>query len=161
MLQQTSPSAAVGGSEVPARNAVQRKGSMERRSMLKQFAGIVSGGSLLRRSGVDDQDARSEHVAWVSGELQRMLTASPGMTRNQLEPVFTMEGGLSTAARRTYVSRECPYFKVDVDFKPADSSGRNGNLLNEGWSKESLLNEDDEDVIVKISRPYLQFSIAD
>jgi hypothetical protein len=68
--------------------------------------------------------------------------------------VFRTEGGFSTGLRRTFVSRECAYFKVDVEFRAVgrpdrDSDGR------------VTLEEDARDIIVKISRPYLQFAIAD
>ena len=76
------------------------------------------------------------------------------MTREELMKVFGTEGGLSTGLHRTFVSRECPYFKVDVEFRAVgrpdrDSGGR------------VTLEEDARDIIVKISRPYLQFSIVD
>jgi len=76
------------------------------------------------------------------------------MTREELMKVFRTEGGLSTGLHRTFVSRECPYFKVDVEFRAVgrpdrDSDGR------------VTLEEDARDIIVKISRPYLQFSIVD
>jgi hypothetical protein len=38
------------------------------------------------------------------------------MTRKDLLRVFTTESGISTALRRTFVDRDCPYFKVDVEF---------------------------------------------
>jgi hypothetical protein len=76
-----------------------------------------------------------------------MGTINPGMTRERLLTVFTTEGGLSTRHHRTYVSRECPYFKVDVEFKAVGQPN---------WDEEG-----DQDVIVSMSKPYLQFSIAD
>ena len=76
------------------------------------------------------------------------------MTRDALLTIFTTEGGLSTGLRRTYVSRDCRFFKVDVEFQavgrpPRDREGR------------VTLVEDGRDIIAKISRPYLQFTIAD
>lgn len=95
-----------------------------------------------------------DHVAWVAESLKQIQTIKPGMTRGDLLKVFTTEGGLSTGLQRTYVSQECPYFKVDVQFKAVgrpnhDADGR------------VTLQEDAKDVIVKISRPYLQFSVMD
>jgi hypothetical protein len=58
------------------------------------------------------------------------------------------EGGLSTRKQRTYVLKQCPYIKVDVEFSP---------VANE----KDLLEEMLEDKITKISRPYLQYSITD
>jgi hypothetical protein len=46
-----------------------------------------------------------------------METIKPGMTREELLKVFATEGGLSTGLNRTFVSRDCPYFKVDVEFE--------------------------------------------
>lgn len=96
----------------------------------------------------------SDHVAWVERCLRRMETIKPDMTRSQLLDVFKTEGGLSTGFHRTFVSQDCPYFKVDVDFKPVgrperDSEGR------------VTFEEDALDIIVSVSRPYLQFTIAD
>ena len=90
-----------------------------------------------------------DHVAWAGGVLTRMQTIRVGMTRGDLLKVFTVEGGLSTRTHRTFVSRDCPYFKVDVDFRAVDSPRR----------REPV--EADRDVIVRISRPYLQLSIMD
>ena len=86
--------------------------------------------------------------------LEKMEVVKPGMTRDDLLKVFRNEGGLSTGLHRTYVSRDCAYFKVDVQFQAVgrperDTDGR------------VTLAEDGRDIIVKISRPYLQFSIAD
>jgi hypothetical protein len=76
------------------------------------------------------------------------------MTRADLLIVFTTEGGLSTGIHRTFVGRDCPYFKVDVDFSAV---GR-PNHDKEG---RVTLEEDRRDIIVAISKPYLQFSIMD
>jgi len=86
------------------------------------------------------------HVTWVANILKRMETIKAGMTRESLLTVFTTEGGLSNRFQRIYVSQECPYFKVDVEFEAAGEN-RDG--------------EDMRDRILKISRPYLQFSILD
>jgi hypothetical protein len=83
-----------------------------------------------------------------------MQTIKPGMTREALLTVFTTEGGLSTGLQRTFVSRDCPFFKVDVEFQAVGRSNRDGN------GRVSLV-ESSQDVILKISRPYLQFSIGD
>lgn len=82
------------------------------------------------------------------------MTIETGMTRETLLTVFTTEGGLSTGLQRTYVSQDCPYFKVDVEF---DAVGRPNR---DGEGRVTLI-EDPRDRIVKISRPYLQFSILD
>jgi hypothetical protein len=54
----------------------------------------------------------------------------------------------------TFVSRGCPYFKVDVTFHRATgpSSDTRG---------KDVLRDLDNDVIASISRPYLEFSVLD
>jgi hypothetical protein len=83
-----------------------------------------------------------------------MQTIKPGMTRRTLFSIFTTEGGLSTGLRRTYVSRDCPYFKVDVEFRAVGRPDRDE-------SGRVTLVEDEQDIIVNVSRPYLQGSIMD
>jgi hypothetical protein len=95
-----------------------------------------------------------DHVAWVAEVLKRMQTIKPGMTRETLLTVFTTEGGLSTGLWRTFVSRDCPIFKVHVEFQAVGRPNRDGN------GRVTLV-EDRRDVILTISRPYLQFSILD
>jgi hypothetical protein len=78
-----------------------------------------------------------------------MFTIQPGMTRAQLMQVFTTEGGLVfSALQQTFVSRDCPFFKVEVRFDRA---------LNTNAERF----EDLTGVIASVSRPYLQFTIAD
>jgi hypothetical protein len=95
-----------------------------------------------------------EHQAWVTYVLNKMETVKPGMTREELLKVFTTEGGFSTALNRRFVGRDCPYFKVDVEFKAVGRPDRDGD-------GRVTLQENSLDIIVKISRPYLQFSIGD
>jgi hypothetical protein len=77
-----------------------------------------------------------------------METIKPGMTRWDLLHVFRTEGGVRTMFRKeggppgllreTFVSQDCPNFKIDVEFKKVGIPNR--------------------DVIVKVSKPYVQFA---
>ena len=95
-----------------------------------------------------------DHVTWVAQPLKRIQTIKPGMTREALLKVFTTEGGISTGLQRTFVSRDCPYFKVDVEFRTVGRPDRDRD------GRVTLV-EGGQDIIVKISRAYLQFSILD
>ena len=95
-----------------------------------------------------------DHGAWVAEVLKRMQTIKPGMTRATLLTVFTTEGGLSTGLQRTFVSRDCPYFKVDVEFQAVGRPNRDSD------GRVTIV-EDSHDIILKISRPYLNFMTAD
>ena len=101
-----------------------------------------------------DRKATTDHVAWVGQVLQRIETIKPGMTRRQLLTVFTTEGGFSSPLKRTFVARECPYFKVDVEFKAVGRPDR-------GSDGRMTTVEDSRDMIVRISKPYLQGSVID
>ncbi|HEV1994615.1 MAG TPA: hypothetical protein VGR03_09810 [Candidatus Acidoferrum sp.] len=130
---------------------------MSRRLLvLVLLSGAVIGSATLdgKTRLASQERCAQEHRAWVVQALQKMQTIQPGMTRKDLLEVFTTEGGLSTGLQRTYVSRECPYFKVDVKFEAVGRPNRD----EEG---RVTLVEDNRDVIVKVSRPYLQFSTMD
>jgi hypothetical protein len=130
---------------------------MDRRRMFAIVASAAVGGpNLLRASPAmgDPACSRLTHLAWVAEALKRMQTIGVGMTRQELLTVFTTEGGLSTGLNRTFVSRDCLLFKVDVEFQPVGRAERDGN-------GRVTTDEDEMDVIKKVSPPYLQFSIMD
>ena len=111
--------------------------------------------SLVRPTAFSPQDSCSQNRdAWVRDTLAKIESITPGMTREELMKAFRTEGGLSTGLHRTFVSRECPYFKVDVEFRAVGRPGRDSD-------GRVTLQEDARDIVVKISRPYLQFTIAD
>ena len=98
-------------------------------------------------SGTESQNAQ-EHTQWIANSLKEMETIKVGMTRADLLRVFTEEGGLSTRTWQRYVFRECPYIKVDVEFEPM------GNI-------EDKLTKSQKDEIIKISKPFLEWSVSD
>lgn len=81
------------------------------------------------------------HTEWVSNVLAWVATIKPGMTRSDLLRVFTTEGGLSTRTSRTYVLKQCPTIKVDVEF--------------------SISGNEPDDKITQISKPYLDYGHYD
>jgi len=82
----------------------------------------------------------------IANVLKQCQTIKPGMTRAVLSSVLSTEGGISTVGHRTYVYRDCPYIKVDVDFSPSAP-------------KQDV--ERPTDIVTKVSKPYLDWSIAD
>lgn len=90
----------------------------------------------------------------IEVSLKEIQKIKVGMTRADLLKVFTTEGGLSTGLNRTYVYRECSYIKVDVEFEPVGRPARDAD-----W--RVTLVEANEDVIKKISKPYLEWMVLD
>ncbi|HEX3624938.1 MAG TPA: hypothetical protein VH280_05855 [Verrucomicrobiae bacterium] len=82
----------------------------------------------------------------IANALRQCQSIRAGMTRAELSKVFYTEGGLSTVTHRTYVYRDCPYIKVDVDFAPSAP-------------KQDV--EKPTDNVIRISKPYLDWSVAD
>jgi hypothetical protein len=80
----------------------------------------------------------------ISDILKECESIKPGMTRADLLKIFTTEGGLSTQIWRTYVHSRCTLIKVDVEFAPTKSK-----------------QEQPTDIITKISKPYLAWTIID
>jgi hypothetical protein len=124
--------------------------------VLALFSIVATSGSTSVRlmHSTNQEPCAQEHRAWVTQALEKMETIKAGMTREELLRVFATEGGLSTGLRRTLVSRDCPYFKVDVEFEAVGRPNRDRN------GRVTAV-EDNRDIILKISRPYLQFSILD
>jgi len=117
-----------------------------RRQMMLGFTSVLSGRSMSALV----PECSNDHTNWVASCLKQMLTIQPGMTRAQLMQVFTTEGGLVfSALQQTFVSRECPFFKVEVRFNRAPNTSA------------GTFEELTTDVVESVSRPYLQFTIAD
>jgi hypothetical protein len=80
------------------------------------------------------------HTEWVGNALKEIQTIKPGMTRRDLLKLFVAEGGLGGSAHpTTYLYRDCVYIKIDVEFQPAQQTGR----------------KSPDDKITEVSRPYL------
>jgi len=128
---------------------------MQRRNMLQLLVGAVAGGFAPQTNSQENHEQCSQdRLAWVADVLKKIQMIEPGMTRDVLLTVFTTEGGLSTGLQRTLVSRDCAYFKVDVEFQAVGRSDR------DEIGRVTLV-EDSRDIITKISPPYLQFSTKD
>jgi hypothetical protein len=125
---------------------------MLRFRLLTIMAGVViaSTTAILASPQLGQPGISQNHVTWVAEALNRIQTIKPGMTREALLKVFTTEGGVSTGLQRTFVSRDCPYFKVDVEFRAVGRPDRDRD------GRVTLV-EGGQDIIVTISRPYLQF----
>jgi len=64
-----------------------------------------------------------------------------GMTRSDLDKLFTVAGGLRSSKPEVFMYRSCFHIKVDVDFTSAD--------------KGNPTKPNQNDTIIMISRPYL------
>lgn len=116
---------------------------------------VSSGLAPVRSQNPNAQNpCQTDRNVWVSHAIEEMRSIRIGMTRKQLLGILTTEGGVSTRLTRTYVSRECPYFKIDVEFKASGEmeKDREGHLIQA---------ESGDDIIATLSKPYLDFSISD
>lgn len=99
----------------------------------------------------------SDHVQWVSKSLMEMNKIKVGMTRADLEKVFVVDGGIYNRTHRTYVYRECPYFKVDFQFERPDENSRPDPNSPFPGSPSGY----PTDKIVAISKPYVDYPFPD
>jgi hypothetical protein len=107
---------------------------------------IVAGLTVFARTGAQSSDVKT-HSEWIAQSVKEMETIKVGMTRADLLRVFREEGGLSTRTQRQYVYRECLYIKVAVEFEPVETT--------------AVLPENGQDKIVKISQPFIEWSVLD
>jgi hypothetical protein len=120
-------------------------------TILISVIGLAGSGA---KPTVEKYQEAEDQTAWVARSLKQMQRVKVGMTRADLLKVFTTEGGISTRLWRTYVYKQCPYFKVDVEFRAVGSPARDKNGRVSG-------DESDDDMITKISKPYLAWTVAD
>jgi hypothetical protein len=112
------------------------------------WIGVAAGQSPVKPLVADPALTRS-----IDQVLKDVSSIQSGMTRAELLRVFTTEGGLSTRDEQRYVYRRCPFIKVMVSFRrPADADDDWGGAPEE---------ERTGDIIQSISKPFLEYSIAD
>jgi len=111
---------------------------------------IVIGGSASFRpaQSANQEPCAQNHEAWLKQVSEKIETIKPGMTRWDLlevlrtegtpRPTFRIGGGPPQVLRESFISQDCPYLRIDVE----------------------LAGQDDpiQDVIVRVSKPYLQFA---
>ena len=119
---------------------------MRKISLMVLAVSLVAGFFVLVQPADRSQDPKT-HSEWIAQSLREMETIKVGMTRADLLKVFREEGVLSTRTQRQYVYRECLYIKVAVEFEPVETT--------------AVLPENGQDKIVKISQPFLEWSIID
>jgi hypothetical protein len=103
---------------------------------------------LITVASLASRRAERTHEQWVAESLREMQSVKVGMTRSDLEKIFEREGGLAETLHRTYVYKRCQYFKVDVDFSPANAAVPSAN-------------ESENDRITSISTPYVAWPRGD
>jgi len=122
---------------------------------------IVIGGSASVRptKSANPEPCAQDHEVWLTHLTEKMEAIKPGMTRWDLQKVFRTEGGPARppttvgVLRSTFVSQDCPYLKIDVEFEPVARPDLGHAVF--GFSPE-----DNRDIIVKVSKRYVQFAAA-
>jgi hypothetical protein len=114
---------------------------------------IVIGGSASFRpaQSANPEPCAQNHAAWLKQVSEKMETIKPGMTRWDLLKIlrtegtprrtFRIGGGPPQVLRESFVSQDCPYLRIDVEFVEFEA----GAVRN-------------QDVVVRVSKPYLQFA---
>jgi hypothetical protein len=126
---------------------------IQRRFVLLLLSIIVIGGSASFRpaQSANPEPCAQNHEAWLKQVSEKMETIKPGMTRWDLlkvlqtdgapRPRFKIGGGPPQVFLESFVSQDCPYLKIDVEF-------------------ESVAGLDVQDLIVKVSKPYVRFAMT-
>jgi|ERR1700686_14789 len=112
---------------------------------------IVIGGSASFRpaQSATPEPCTQNHEAWLKQVAEKIEAIKPGMTRWDLLKVLRTEGspsprtfilgGRPQELRESFVSRDCPALRIDVEFEPAAADQPAAAY---------------QDVIVKVSKPY-------
>jgi len=110
----------------------------------------------LRRAGIQEApqlqihwltDDESVGPRWLESVTRECLKIKPGNTRAELLQVFEPAGGISGIMRDVYYwHRESPYLQLTVHYREQDAD-----------TNEAFPVEDDNDVIIEMSPPYLAY----
>ena len=111
---------------------------------------VITGSASFRPAqSANPEPCAQNHEAWLKQVSEKIETIKPGMTRWDLLKVlrtegtprrtFRIGGGPPPVLRESFVSQDCPYLRIDVELAGRD------DLPN-------------QDVIVKVSKPYVQFA---
>jgi hypothetical protein len=82
---------------------------------------LLSCAVTLSLMGDSGRCTNQEVSRWIGSSLAQIEKLQVGMTRADVERFFVTDGGLSPLDRQTYVFRDCPYIKIDVEFALMES----------------------------------------
>jgi hypothetical protein len=112
--------------------------------MLVLFTFTVAMLQAASRVGVQPQKDHCSEIKEVLDDFGRIRN---GMTRRDLDKLFTEDGGIEIRQKTRYLSRRCNYIKVEVRFKPVQA-------INSPEFSPT-------DIIIEVSKPYLQAGTVD
>jgi hypothetical protein len=92
--------------------------------------------------------AGKSHEEWLQDEYKQASSIKAGMTRTDLQKIFSIDGGINSIPASRYVLKSCRMIKVEVEFEPT-----NGRTFKETSNQELK--------IIKISKPYLEPMFSD
>ncbi len=119
---------------------------IQRFTLLTILIGLFWFGRAIQRVQADEKE--SQGCTIIMEALQDVTRLKVGMTRADVERVFTADGGISFLEKSTYRYRKCQFIKIDVEFKKPEST------LN-------VRAQEQADVVTNISKPYLAYPITD
>ncbi len=113
-----------------------------------QITRYLSGGE--GEAAITEKPVQLDYTAWVQKCLKDFSQLKPGMKRSEIEKMFPQDGGLSTAGEVRFVHPECPCVKVAVEFSFQRDEKDQGRVV-----------RSPEDPVITVSKPYLEYAIAD
>jgi hypothetical protein len=88
-------------------------------------------------------------AALIQNAIKTVNELRDGGIRADVERNFNLDGGLNFRERTRYIFKKCHYIKIDVEFS------------NNGKRDNSAIDFPSTDIIVRVSKPYLESQIMD
>jgi len=122
----------------------------EGKNMRKLFILIMIVAAIAIFTGFQNRGGANQkcNCQFVEESLEDISKIKVGMTRKDLLKSFGEEGGISTKTQKHYVYNKCMFIKIEVKFA-SDGNAQNKSV------------ESPDDKIIEISKPYLEYVIAD
>ena len=102
------------------------------------------------RAATNPPASDADHIGWVERCLRDFALLKRGMTRQEVEGRFKLDGGLQSASPVRFTHPACPYFKIAVEFDfKRDSADQGRAVTGQG------------DKVIRVSKPYLEAPVMD
>lgn len=88
-----------------------------------------------------------ERCAEVKQAIDSSLKIKPGTTRREVAKQFQEDGGANAREQTRYTYKKCMYIRINISFKPA--------------APRNSLEFSADDVVTKVSKPYLAYPTMD
>ena len=113
-------------------------------SLLAACSAVSTANSSVHAEALED-NGDTQEFSWIDRAFSDFESIKPGMTREQVESRFPLDGGQQSVSPVRFTHPRSEYLKVDVEFEFERDVDEQGRAI---WAKT--------DTVTKVSKPYIE-----